>query len=236
MTFKYRYRKQILISIVVVFVLIGSSCLFILNNKNIKKESNDTKKTIITVKKKEETSDTKKKVQQNKQQEENEIMVDIKGEVVNPGIYTLSGSKRVMDAISMAGGFTDKADASVLNLSKKLEDEMVIIVYSNYQVSQFEKTKEQEKVINDVCKQGINDLQNDACIDDNNSEKTVNKISINSATLEELIQIDGIGEARAKAIIEYREANGNFIKIEDIKNVSGIGDSLFDKIKESITL
>lgn len=235
MTFKYRYRKQILIVVIIFIILVSSSSFFIFKYKDMKKDKKDTK-TIVTVKKKSTSSVSKKTTEKEEKQNDLEIMVDIKGEVINPGIYTLSSNKRVMDAINVAGGLTENADTSVLNLSKKLEDEMVIIVYSHYQVSQFEKTKEDEKIINEGCQNGVNDLKNDACIKDEDKKIQTNKVSINTATIEELVQIDGIGEARAKAIIEYREANGNFEKLEDIKNVSGIGDSLFDKIKESITL
>ena len=164
-------------------------------------------------------------------------MVDVKGEVINAGIYKLKTGSRVIDAINMAGGLTNKANTSVLNLSKKLTDEMVIIVYSNYEVENFKKTKEQEEQVLNNCITGYDNLNNDACITSDNSNIENNgKVSINNASIEELLTLTGIGEAKAKSIIEYREKNGGFKSIEDIKNVTGIGDALFDKIKENITL
>lgn len=234
MTFKYRYRKQIII-VVISLIIIGTSSFFVYSNfkesKKPKKEEN-----LLIIEKKE-----KKKEEKNKKEKEEEsipIMVDVKGEVINPGIYTLDKDKRVIDAINMAGGLTNHADTSVLNLSKKLTDEMVIIVYSRYEVENFEKTKEKERTLNQECVKGVNALENNACIEkkQNQVETSSKKVSINQASKEEFMQLEGIGEAKATAIIEYRNTNGLFHTIEDIKNVTGIGDSLFDKIKENITL
>jgi len=115
---------------------------------------------------------------------------------------------------------------------------MVIIIYSNQEVKEFEKTKEKEKIIQDKCVQkDENALKNDACINNNQStnSNTNKKININTASQEELQTLPGIGESKAKDIITYRETN-KFNTIEDIKNVSGIGDALFAKIKENITI
>ena len=146
-----------------------------------------------------------------------------------------------MDVIEKAGGLTDKADTSVINLSKKVKDEMVILVYSKAEV---QKMKEQNEKSDIVCPE-----VNDACTKDEALEPLIEKetkdnkvtdgntkISLNTATLEELQTLTGIGEAKAKAIIEYRTQNGKFNSIEDIKNVTGIGDALFEKIKDNITI
>ena len=135
----------------------------------------------------------------------------------------------------IAGGLTDQADTSVINLSKKVTDEMVIIIYSKEEVSNFSKTKETEQVIQKSCQQqDETSLKNDACI---TSEKTITgKISINNATLEELMTLSGIGEAKAKEIISYREKNGPFQEIQDLLKVPGIGENLFASIQEDITL
>ena len=145
---------------------------------------------------------------------------------------------RVIDAIELAGGLTNNADTSVINLSKKLTDEMVIIIYSKNQVKNFESTKEKEKVVQDKCiQENENALKNDACIVEEKTKDTntiQGKVNINTASLEELQTLPGVGESKAKSIIEYREKQ-KFKTIEDIKNVTGIGDSLFAKIKENIT-
>ena len=141
----------------------------------------------------------------------------------------------VIDVIEKAGGLTKNANTTVINLSKKIIDEMVIIIYSNSEVKNFEKTKEKEQQVQEQCIQkDSNALKNDACINENTS--TSSKISINKASLEQLQTLPGIGEAKAKDIISYREQNGPFTKLEDITKVSGIGENVFVKIKDYITL
>lgn len=232
MTFKYRYRKQIAIGIMIVLVLCATTIGIYKFYPN-KKEKEETK--VLVTKKSEKASENKKSIIK---EEVKEIMVDIKGYVNQPGIYKLKEDSRVIDVINMAGGVTDVADTSVLNLSKKLKDEMVIIVYSYEQVANFKVVKQEELVVQEQCQIGINDVENDACIVEEKQEEVNSntKVSINTGTLEELMALEGIGESKAKAIIEYREANGNFEKIEDLLNVSGIGESVFAKIKENITL
>jgi len=165
------------------------------------------------------------------------LKIDIKGEVVNPGVYELNINDRVIDAINLAGGLKENSDTSYINLSKKLIDEMVIIVYSKEEI---EKMKNNEPVIVYVEKECIcPSIENDACIVENkqnNEQNTESKININTANLEELQLLDGIGEGKAKTIIEYREEHGDFKNIEEIMNVSGIGEAAYSKIKDSITI
>lgn len=224
MTFTYRYRKQILIGIFSLLLLSGGGCFFLFSfNKSVTKP-----KKVLKVSKKEEKTERNVEVISYK--------IDIKGEVRNPGIYTLSKESRVMDAIDEAGGLTENADTSVINLSKKITDEMVIIVYSYQEVSDFAKTKEKEEQVQLSCNSGGSyELSNDACIEESGEKVLTGSVSINVATKEELMNLPGIGEAKAVAIIEYREKNGAFERIEDIQNVSGIGENLFAKIKENIT-
>ena len=166
------------------------------------------------------------------------VLVDVKGEVNTPGVYELTKENTVMDAINKAGGLTKKSDTSNINLSKKLEDEMVIIVYSKEEIKKME-TKTECPTYNDACvceddEKSKLDNQNVPKAQDNQKSKT--KININTADLNNLQTLNGIGESKAKAIIEYREKNGNFKTIEDIKNVPGIGDSTYENIKNNITV
>lgn len=171
------------------------------------------------------------------------VTVDIKGEVKVPGIYQVKCESRVQDAIYLAGGTTWKADTSVLNLSKKLVDEMVIVVYSKEQVANFVVTKEDESEKLGVCQNQI-EIVNNACIDSDLVSDTEaigdtpvnNTVSLNKATKEELMILPGVGESKAENIINYREENDGFKSIEEIKNVKGIGDSIFEKIKTNITV
>ena len=223
MSFKYRYRKQIIVLSIIVLIIVVGIFLFLSPSQD-----KNNKVVEVTKRKKETTIEKKEKKEVKK-----ELMVDVKGEVHNSGIYTLNEGSRVIDAINMAGGITENADTSVLNLSKKLEDEMVIIVYSYYEVREFEKTKEREKQLLESCRNNNGEIINGACIA-TDSQTSIGKVSINTGTIEQLMTLPGIGEEKAKSIIEYRETNGLFNTIEDIKKVTGIGDALFDKIKESI--
>ena len=167
------------------------------------------------------------------------LFVDIKGAVNAPGVYELDEGKRVIDAINLAGGFTDKADTININLSKKLTDEMFIVIYTKQEIYNYKKNNETSNIkcasFECICP----DVNNDACIKKDtkikDSKKELNnKISINSASKEELMTLNGIGESKADAIINYRNENGLFKTIEDLKNVSGVGNSVFEKIKNNI--
>lgn len=141
------------------------------------------------------------------------IMVDIGGEVVNPMVVELEEGSRVEDAINAAGGVTVNADLTEINRADFLEDGDKILIPS----------KVQEGTTTDVgSKGGGYSLYSDS------------RININTAGSEELQMLDGVGPATAQKIIDYREANGSFKNIEDIKNVSGIGDKTFDKFKDDI--
>lgn len=137
--------------------------------------------------------------------------VDIKGCIKNPGVYKLIKGSRVKDVIELAGGLTSDSDTSNINLAKIIEDEMVININS----------------INDI--NGNNSYNS-------NSTNTSGLININTASLEQLMTLSSIGESKAKSIISYREENGNFKVIEEITNVSGIGQALYEKIKDYITV
>ena len=113
---------------------------------------------------------------------------------------------------------------------------MVIIIYSNQQVKEFEKTKQIEEQVQEKCMQpNENALKNDACIESEKKD-TNTKVSINNASLEQLMTLPGIGESKAKDIITYRTSKGPFKKIEELMEIPGIGESIFAKIKENITL
>lgn len=226
-------RKKYLYLLLIISLLGGLLAVVSCQNDEVHATDGKDNKITSIIKKEVEKIDTTKK-----------IKVDVKGLVVNPGVYELPEQSRVIDAINIAGGLLDGANTRSLNLSKILKDENVIIV-ENKQES------EPEKIIEYVYQECNCPKVNDACLnnkeivnfqeeksEDNMSESNEESktISLNSATMEEIQSLPGIGESKAKAIIKYREENGSFNNVEDIKNVSGIGDSLFEKIKDYITL
>lgn len=224
------YWKYLFIFISVVFIFIGTYFMFKDNTYNLEVEN---------------------KLASNKEEKKNisskTIYVDVKGAVKNPGVYELSNTSRVIDAINLAGGLSDLADTINLNLSKKLSDEMIIIVYTKTELSTYYKKNNNRNAVCASLECVCIDDYNDACISkksanksnsktDNTTKSTNSKVSINTATKEELMTLSGIGESKAEKIITYRNDNGNFNSIEDLKKVSGIGDSIFEKIKDKITL
>lgn len=165
--------------------------------------------------------------------EETKYYIDIKGSIKNPGVYQVSPDSIVNDCIKLAGGLLKSADTTTINLSKKVTSEMVIYVPKKDEVVKSTATTtitKTEEIPN-------NASYDDKTKDNNTGNDTVsNLININTATKEELATLNGIGLAKAADIIEYRNTNGNFKNTEDIKNVSGIGDALFAKIKDYITV
>lgn len=234
----YRYKYQIILGLGLVLIVAGIGVVLYINDKEVVPEEKLEEVSILETKVEEPIVKTDK------------IKINIKGAVANQGVYELDSNSRVIDAIDVSGGLLNSADTSILNLSKKLKDEDVIIVYTNEEVR---KIKEGNVVIQYIEKEcNCPDVSNGACIDpdslisdnvnkdDNSTKEETNtnsslKISINTATLDELQTLTGIGKSKAEAIIEYRTTNGLFRTIEDIKNVSGIGDAAFEKIKDSIT-
>lgn len=175
----------------------------------------------------------------------NFLYVDVKGAVTKPDVYKLEEGARIIDAINVAGGLKEEADTSVLNLSKKITDEMVIIIYTKEQINNFTKeNKNSEEVIKYIEKDcncpdpNLNGacIKNDEPSSNSDDEISDTLVSINSASIDQLMTLPGIGESKAQSIITYRNTNGSFKVIDDIKNVTGIGDSIFDKIKDFITI
>lgn len=163
--------------------------------------------------------------------DKNDLIVDIKGHVMNPGVYSFkeSDNARIINLIEKAGGLLKDADTSTINLSKKIEDEMIIIIYSKSEITNYVKTQDDLKKKLEICE---NKLKNDGCIKET---VTNTKININEASISELETLNGIGKTRAEAIVEYRKKS-RFKTIEEIMNVDGIGESLFANIKENITV
>lgn len=157
--------------------------------------------------------------------ESSNIVVHIKGEVLNPGVYELKQGSRLSDAIEAAGGYTDSALQDSVNLALILYDQDEIIIPSN--------AEPPKPTVNTVINNNV--VRRPAA---SNQEVTQlshdNKLNINIATSQQLQLLPGIGEKLSAAIVDYRNKNGDFITIEDIMKVAGIGDKRFNAIKEII--
>lgn len=141
-----------------------------------------------------------------------EIIVDIKGEISQPGVYELPPDARVKDVVELASGFTKDADETSINLAQKVHDEMIIIVPSETEA----------------------DSVGGALGDSSNVEQ--DKIRINYATQEEIESLSGIGPSKAEAIIQYREEHGMFQSVEDLLEISGIGEKTLENFRENIQI
>jgi len=148
------------------------------------------------------------------------LMIDVRGAVNKPGVYTLTVGSRVQDAITFAGDVLSNADTRALNLARKLNDGEQIYV----------------PLVGEATIAPPTAVSKSSAARTPTAQAPQGKININTATLEQLDALPGIGPAIAQRIIDYRTQNGNFKKIDDLKNVRGIGDALFDQIKDLVTL
>lgn len=150
--------------------------------------------------------------------EEVKIIIHVAGEVNNPGIISLKQGSRIIDAIESAGGLTEDADISNVNLAYELEDAQKIYIPSIYDLEEIAVIQENSE---NILSSGV---------------KKNSKVNINKANEGELQNLTGIGLSIAKRIVQYRNENGNFKNLEDIKNVSGIGESKYENIKDEICI
>ena len=177
-----------------------------------------------TVSDENKNNDKKEKIEDEKENISNkEITVYVSGEVNKSGVVTLKEGDRLAVAVEKLGGTTKKADLNNINLAIRVKDE------EHYIIPKIGEAKQED--LKDV--NNTKDIEN-AEIKNENTAKDSSKININTATLEELDKLPGVGEATANKIISHREENGQFKTIEDIKNVNGIGDKKFEKMKELI--
>lgn len=147
--------------------------------------------------------------------------VDIKGEVLRPGVYEFSCESRIQEVIKKAGGFTEEADETKINLAQKISDQMQMIVPNLH-------SKQEEGVT-----EGNSEKGNSSNTTPSNSKQGT--VNINTATLEELQTIKGIGKKKAEAILQYRKEHGAFRSKEDLLQVKGIGKKALEAIESQVT-
>ncbi|MGX4669655.1 helix-hairpin-helix domain-containing protein [Cerasibacillus sp. JNUCC 74] len=194
-----------------VFFLIAVplAIIIVLLLANERNQNQKESSIIINEKPKEDSTDPLANQSSEEASTNTSVFIDIKGEVKQPGVYEMKAQDRVIDAIKTAGGFTANADQSHVNLAQKLQDEMVIEVIANNE---------------------------DSAISTTSGAATTEKININQATTEEIEELNGIGPSKAAAIIQYREENGMFKQMEDLLNVSGIGEKTLEAIQDDIQI
>ena len=200
------------------YVIIGLIfCILIIAIIIVKQFDTEEKETLdlISIEENTENTETVEK------EEDYKIVIHITGEVNNEGIIEIKEGGRISDAIEEAGGLTKEADLERVNLAYELEDGQKIYI-----------PNKKDKDIEEYVTEGVDDI----VLPDELSKAGDELVNINKASSEELQELDGIGEALAENIIAYRENNGKFKNIEDIKNVSGIGDSKYEKIKDNIKI
>ncbi len=227
-------KDYVIIGVIVIAVFI----FMIINLGKIKEFENKDNDKIINVESSINTDDDKS--EENKEQKDDNskeqivngggIFVHIDGYINNPGVYEIKENDRIKTLIDKAGGFKEGYSIKNINLAAKLSDGDKIYIPS---VSEEKNSENNNNInINSSGKgQNVKADRNNVSIMKNNS-----KININTANISELKQITGIGESTANKIIDYRENVGKFKKIEDIKEVKGIGDTKYESLKNKITI
>ena len=208
----FKNNKKVII--IVFVIIVGIIIYFIYNNFYFEDTGTDMVNDILI---KEENIVTENKITES--EENNKIIVHVVGEINNPGIIELKSGDRIFNAIEKAGGTTKNADTSKINLAQVVEDGMKINVPN---------INDKENVVEETT--------NIISKSDNMQQKKQSIVNINNATKTELETLPGIGPSIANKIVNYRKEKGKFSKIEDIKNVSGIGEAKFEKIKKYISV
>nr|WP_235702175.1 ComEA family DNA-binding protein [Bacillus altitudinis] len=184
-------------------------CFFFL----VGKEKGSAEPSVL--KEQHETRVTLEEKQESAEKESTSIVVEVKGAVRKPGVYAFMAEDRVEEAIKRAGGFTSKADTVDINQAAKLEDSMMIYVRKKGEGDKQGQTATADTPPGNEQSQGVN---------------------VNQADAAELQTINGIGPAKAEAIIAYREEHGEFQQIEDLRNISGFGEKTIERLKNQLTV
>lgn len=210
-------KQKVIILVIAIVVAIGM--IYFIYNKNQITDDVNLENDILV-------SENVAKEKSLNTTEENEVIIHITGSVKNPGIVRLKEGSRIEDAIEAAGGLTENADISKVNLAYVVDDGTKIKIPSSQ-----EEDIGDEEIIDSGSGENIIIEKNTT-----SSNKSSQTININKATETELQTLPGIGASLASRIIEYRSQTGKFGSIEEIKNVNGIGDSKFENIKDLISV
>ena len=210
-------KKQIGIIVVVLFFVAAGIWYYFQGSMLFEQQKADTELTGVWDALVTEAPVTQPPIQETFEIEK--LVVHVCGAVENPGIYTLPAGSRLYEAVAMAGGFSKEADTSYHNLARSIEDGERIYILS---VAETKELTTEQQVAGEA---GVSI-----------SSQTNALVNLNTATIEQLMTLPGIGEARAKEILAYRAKIGRFTDIEELMNVSGIGESRFENVKDKITV
>lgn len=208
-----KINKKIIFIIIIISGIIYGIFNYFTQNMNKENLENISQDIIIN-------NQTENTTEENNNQEK--IVIHITGAICNEGIYELEENSRIADAVKMAGGLKEDADLKQINLAYVLEDGMKINIPSKNENTNEDSNNTESY----ITKENLNSSNN----------TKISKVNINNATQTELETLPGIGPSTALKIINYRKEKGKFNKIEDIKNVNGIGENKFNKIKEFIKI
>ena len=219
---KYIKENRLFIGIIGVMVLLFVAFLWLTcgSGRTNQEQTTYTDLSKLTSQSSQEEESSSSSLSSSSSTPSQDVMVDVKGAVRQPGVYSLKAGARVTDAIAAAGGMTDVADSRSVNLAASLADEAVVYVAT------------QEENISVIADKDASQGQGSNTA--GGTGQNQGKINLNTASSEELQTISGIGAKRAEDIIAYRESHGGFQSVDDLKNVSGIGDKTLDKIRDSI--
>lgn len=217
-------KKIFIIGAVIGIFMIGGILYYIFHNQEEYVDFEDLDTTLENGVENVVEDATQNNIENNSERkEENKIVVHISGQVVNPGVISLKEGARVIDAIHEAGGLTNEADISKVNLAYILADAQKVYIPNINE-------KEEASIIEEGSKDQIVTGESSKQV----AQEESIMVNINTASAEELQKLPGIGSSIANRIVAYRKENGKFNTIEEIQNVSGIGTSKFNKIKNNI--
>jgi competence protein ComEA len=206
----------VILCISIIFVIVG----YTMSGPNESIDATEYKDMFIEVDKTSEKKDIEKVIATNTSNvEDSDIKVDIKGAVKEPGVYEIKKGSRVIELIKLAGGITEDADLGMTNLSIKLNDEDCVLI---------PKKGEAEKILN------LQRNSGNSTVSSSKGETAI--ININTAAKDELMTLTGIGEAKADAIIKYREENNGFKSKEELTKVDGIGEKTLSKFIDKVDI
>jgi competence protein ComEA len=206
--FNFSNQEKITIILLLILIIIGVGIVL---NKSINKEDNFIVNSASDIPENNPAM----------QIEAPSVIIHIAGAVKNPGVYELKSTSRIVDAVKISGGATEEANLDLINLAAILKDgQKIIVPYKTYNEDGEEINK--------------NSYNNEASVYSSSTASTSAKININTANATILQTLSGIGPVLSERIIEYRNQNGLFDVIDDIKDVSGIGEKKFEGIKNLI--